>query len=630
VRNSPPARIAVVEDEFVVALDMQRVIERAGHIIAGVFSSAEDLLARFAEVAPDLVLMDIKLKGAMDGIEAARTIGELHEVPVVFLTAWADDSTIERALPTGPFGYVTKPFEERDLRSSIELALFRSAMERRLKESEERYRKLFHEGISGNFLAERDGRIVEANQAFIGLLGLSAADGLPPLPELFPDRAAWDAFSAALDESASLSGAEISLRRSDGREALVIANVSLGSSGRIQGALSDATERKELEERLGASQKMEAIGRLAGGIAHDFNNILTAIMGYANLLSVDAPPDPVIAEDIEGIKKASARAANLTKQLLAFSRRQAFAPKVLDLGSLVADMEKMLVRLLTPETRLSVSRVPGELLVVADSSQIEQILINLVVNARDAMPGGGVIDLALRRERIESSRRVGLDTLARGDYLILEVRDDGMGIDPAIQGRIFEPFFTTKGRDKGTGLGLAMVYGIAKQAGGAVSLVSALGKGACFSVWIPAARATQAQEPQPLEGQGCHDHRRATILLVEDDAEIRGLALRFLERAGHTLLAAASPGEALLIAESYGRTIDLLLTDIVMPLMDGVSLSRRIRRILPKAKFLFITGNPERAAEREGSSLLLKPFSEEGLLAAVDAALGPVSTGPRE
>jgi two-component system, cell cycle sensor histidine kinase and response regulator CckA len=621
------ARIAIVEDEYIVALDIKGFLERGGYSVAGMFSSGDELLERFDEIKPDLVLMDIKIRGARDGVETAQLVHESHRTPVVLLTAFADDETIARAKITQPFGYIIKPFEERELKTAIEIALYRAGMERLLMESEERYRNLFHEGISGNFLSDAEGRVIEANRAFRTLAGIGPEDPLPRLADIVPDPQVLDAFMGTVSSGGRLELQELPIRSLAGKDLVVLANAALirdsegGVSG-MRGELVDNTERRRLEERLFQAQKMEDAGRLAGGIAHDFNNILTAILGYSNLLADELPSGGAAREDIEGIRKAAARASNLTRQLLAFSSRQPFSPKSLDLNAAVLDAERLLRRILPEDAVLSLSLCPGAASVVADPAQIEQVLLNLALNSRDAMPTGGELRIATSIERIDEPRAVGLDSLASGTYVLLVVSDTGMGIAPENLDRIFEPFFTTKPKDRGTGLGLSSVYGIARQLRGAVGVVSSPGKGAAFSVWIPFEAAKKPGEAETEAESDWPDMPGANILFVDDDEAVRALASRLLAKGGHRVLVAANAGEALLIAESCGGSIELLVTDTVMPFMDGPSLARRLRQTLPQVGVLFISGHPGKGADPElHGRFLPKPFNEAELARAVSEAL---------
>jgi two-component system cell cycle sensor histidine kinase/response regulator CckA len=619
--------IAIVEDEYIVALDIKSFLERTGYSIAGMFSAGDELLERIGEIKPDLILMDIKIRGKLDGVETARLVHERYGIPVVLLTAFADDETIARAKITQPFGYIIKPFEERELKISIEIALYRAVMERRLTESEARYRNLFHEGISGNFLADPDGQVIEANPAFRALIGLRPDERLPRLDAFVADPTALAAFMKTVGTGGRLELAELELRSIDGRELIVLANAAavLDSEGRprgIRGELIDTTERRRLEERLSQAHKMEAAGKLAGGIAHDFNNILTAILGYSNLLADELPPQGAAREDIEGIRKAAGRATNLTRQLLAFSRRQPFSPRPLDLNAAVQDAERLLRRILPEDVILSLTLSRAAASVVADPAQIEQVLLNLAFNARDAMPSGGELRISTRVAAVEEPRVVGLDSLAPGSYVVLCVDDTGTGIEPEILDKVFEPFFTTKPRERGTGLGLSSVYGIARQLGGAVEVSSEPGRGASFSVWIPYVSGQAASDESRTEESPWPDIASATILFVDDDEAVRALASRLLAKGGHRVLLAANAGEALLIAESYGPSIDLLVTDTVMPLMDGHSLAKRVRSLLPSVGLLFISGHPGKGNDPdEAGRFLAKPFSESDLARAVSRAL---------
>ncbi len=621
-------RIAIVEDENIVALDIKSFLERSGYSVAGMFSSGEELIKRFEELKPDLVLMDIKIRGALDGVETARLVHERYRAPVVLLTAFADDDTIARAKITQPFGYIIKPFEERELKTAIEIALYRAGMERLLMASEERYRNLFQEGISGNFLADGRGLVVEANPAFRSLVGIGPDDDLPLLEAIIPDRSALAAFMETVASGRRLELEELPLRSVDGRDLVVLANAAstFDAEGRVaglRGELIDTTERRRLEERLSQAQRMEDAGKLAGGIAHDFNNILTAILGYSNLLADELPAEGSARDDVEGIRKAAGRASNLTRQLLAFSRRQPFSPRSLDLNVAVQDLERLLRRILPEDVLLSLTLSRRPAFVIADPAQVEQILLNLALNARDAMPAGGELRISISVEAIETPRAIGLETLASGAYVLLGVEDTGTGIAKEILDKIFEPFFTTKPKDRGTGLGLSTVYGIARQLGGAVGVDSRPGRGASFTVWIPNATVAEPGEVQSPAESPWPDMPGATILFVDDDDAVRALASRLLAKGGHRVLVAANAGEALLIAESSGPSIDLVVTDTVMPFMDGPSLARRLRSMLPSVGLLFISGHPGKGGDGE-TPFLAKPFTEQELARAISSVLARV------
>jgi len=386
----------------------------------------------------------------------------------------------------------------------------------------------------------------------------------------------------------------------------------------------DMAARKRLESQLLQSQKLEAVGRLAGGVAHDFNNLLGVIMGHAELLLPAVSGEQ--REEIEQILEAAQRAARLTRQLLAFSRRQIVDPRVLDLNALVAEMERMLRRLLGEDVELVIERGSPAAPVKADRGQLEQVLMNLVVNARDAMPTGGRLSIATSEIEIDetpSLAGVG-EELAPGRYVLLTVRDTGSGIEESLLENVFEPFFTTKQHGKGTGLGLAMVYGIVKQAGGQISLTSEVDRGTEFRVYLPFVDETPAPPgpPRQAEPRG----RGETVLLVEDERPLLGLVRRILEGHGYRVLEAAGAPEALECSRAHGGEIDLLVTDVVMPEMNGRALAESLAANRPALKVLYISGYTDEAIAHRGvlapgTRFLSKPFTAKDLLAQVRQAL---------
>jgi nitrogen-specific signal transduction histidine kinase/ActR/RegA family two-component response regulator len=374
-----------------------------------------------------------------------------------------------------------------------------------------------------------------------------------------------------------------------------------------------------LEAQLRQAQKMEAIGRLAGGIAHDFNNLLVVISGYSDLLltSLDAG-DPVSKEDVEQILHAGERAATLTRQLLAFSRKQVLQPQILNLNSVMTNIETMLQRLIGEDIRLDILLAPNLAPVTADPGQVEQIIVNLAVNARDAMPRGGQLTLATANVELDQEyarHHVGVQA---GRYVLLRVSDTGTGMDADTQARIFEPFFTTKPQGKGTGLGLATVFGIVQQSGGHIAVVSAVGQGTSFTIYLP--QATQPLDESTPFWLPAHSALRGaeTILVVEDDPGVRGATRRFLEGYGYTVLEASHGQEALRIFQAHHEPIDLLIADVVMPGMSGRELGERVASLRPALPVLYVSGYTDSAIIRHGLAeatitLLQKPFTAEAL-----------------
>ncbi len=435
---------------------------------------------------------------------------------------------------------------------------------------------------------------------------------------------------------------ELHRRRADGSPIVVSVSTSplRGPDGTIYGIMSilmDVTERKAaeetrerlamVEEKLRQSQKMEAVGRLAGGVAHDFNNLLTAISGYSELLLHRLPEYSTLRRDVEEIRKAGDRAATLTRQLLAFSRRQILQPKVLDLNAVVGGMERMLRRLIGEDIELSADLSPSLSPVKADPGQIEQVIVNLAVNARDAMPGGGRIRIATSDAELSPAYAVAHPGVVPGPHVLLSVADTGHGMSEETRAHLFEPFFTTKEKGKGTGLGLATVYGIVQQSGGHIRVTSVPGGGATFFIYLPRIESGEGDLPGgqhlslPRPSPGTE-----TILLAEDEEVVRRLAREILSENGYKVLEAGNGREALLISEAHRGEIHLLLTDVVMPTMSGRELTDRIRPLRPDLRIMYMSGYTDDAILRHGVlengiPFLQKPFTPEELARKVREVL---------
>ncbi|MGA9248847.1 MAG: ATP-binding protein, partial [Candidatus Acidiferrales bacterium] len=394
----------------------------------------------------------------------------------------------------------------------------------------------------------------------------------------------------------------------------------------------DVTEKRLLERQLRMAQKMEAVGRLSGGIAHDFNNLLGVIIGYSAVLKRTLPPGTPFVEHAEEIEKAGQRAAALTRQLLAFSRQQVLAPAVIDLNSLISEMEKMLPRLIGENIEINLSLDPAIGRVKADHGQVEQVIMNLVVNARDAMPQGGKVVIATSNVTLDELYTRHHPGSKIGDYVMLSVTDNGTGIDSETLGHIFEPFFTTKEQGKGTGLGLATVYGVVKQSGGYVWVQSALEKGSSFEIYLP--RIEEAVSIVPAVAPIVEAfHGAETILLVEDAAALRKLTRMLLTQHGYHVLSAANGVEALQKAQQKPERIDLLLTDVIMPGLNGRALAERLATLQPGLKVLYMSGYTDDAIVNHGvlgagNTLLHKPFSEENLIRKVREVLDADPAAP--
>jgi two-component system cell cycle sensor histidine kinase/response regulator CckA len=403
-----------------------------------------------------------------------------------------------------------------------------------------------------------------------------------------------------------------------------------GRTVKTYGANQDITERKSLEEQLLQSQKMEAVGRLAGGIAHDFNNLLTTIIGNADLSLMTLEDKDTLRENLEEIRKAGQRAASLTRQLLAFSRRQLLQPKVLDLNEVVADMEKMLRRLIGEDIDLETVLRPDLGRVKVDPGQIEQVIMNLAVNARDAMPQGGKLTIETANVDLDEGYAHKRPVTKPGPYVMLAISDTGVGMDKEVQSRLFEPFFTTKEKGKGTGLGLATVYGIVKQSGGYIWVYSEPGQGSTFKIYLPRVEE-EAEAVREVQAPSARLSGSETVLVVEDDDMVLGLTRNILRRYGYTVLEARNGEEAMRVASEHQGPIQLMLTDVVMPEMSGRQLAYKLHVERPEMKVLYVSGYTDNAIVHhgildEGIPFLQKPFSPEVLARKVREVLDLPST----
>jgi len=507
---------------------------------------------------------------------------------------------------------------------------------RALKESERRYRQLVDQSPDA-VVVHRDGTIVFANASAARVLRAAGDQPLVGKGILdFVDEGDREQAAkrvAAIAESGLPSKpTELRLRRADGKP--VVAEVSgalvqFDGAPAVQTLARDVSERRLLEDQLTQAQKMEAVGRLAGGVAHDFNNLLTIINTYSDFLLSAMPSDDARRGDVEEIRRAVASAARLTRQMLTFSRRQIVSPTTLDLNEAIAGMAGMLARVLGDHVRVETALQPGPLPLLADAGQLEQVLLNLAVNARDAMPGGGTL-------RIETGQ-VTLDDgfeaqghqriIPAGRYVMLAVSDTGGGMSDEVKSHIFEPFFTTKGAGHGTGLGLATVYGIVKQFGGYIWVYSEPDRGSSFKIYFPLHLAAADVALPGATGEfAIPPQERATLLLVEDDAMVRSAVRRILERSPHDIHEAATPADAIEMFKSQRGRIDLVVTDMMMPQMTGAELIRELRERNPNLRAIIMSGYSEAAASRDwrlppNALFLEKPIAPNKLLRCIAEVL---------
>ncbi len=693
-RSGPRATILAVDDTPESLALLVGILTPAGYQVRPA-DSGELALAAAAANPPDLILLDIRMKG-MDGLEVCRRLKarvETRHIPIILISAFAEAREWAEGLQLGAVDYIIKPFQQAELLSRVTThlslsraqdtleqqaaALLRSNEQlqseitmrqsvedelRRSLERAERSRRALLSTLEDQKRAEADrarlalaieqvgeavvvtdaeGTIQYVNPMFETMTGYTRAEAVGRNPRLLKSGAQYIAYYRALWDtitSGRVWRGRIINRKKDGSlysEDMTISPVH-DDAGRIISFvavkrdvtehLHFAEEKVRLEDQLWQAKKVEAIGRLAGGVAHDFNNLTAIVLGYGEMLLGQLRPEDPARKSVEQIIAAGRRSAALTHQLLAFSRRQALQPEALDLNALLRNLEKMLVRLIGEDIELKLMLAADLGRVTADPGQIEQVVTNLVLNARDSMSRGG--KLTVETSDAELDETYGLDhaVVVPGRYVLLAVTDTGCGIDKATMAKLFEPFFTTKEKGKGTGLGLAMVYGIVKQSGGYIWAYSEPGKGSTFKVYLPRTDAEpQAKAPDVVGETPRGGGER--ILLVEDEASLLELSTIVLSGLGYRVSAAESGPKALLMVEQQRLEPDLVVTDIVMPGMSGTELAELLRRDRPDLKVLYMSGYPDDAIARHGvldpgMPFIQKPFTGHALAVKVREVLG--------
>jgi PAS domain S-box-containing protein len=653
------ARVLIVDDHESNRYLLRALLEGHGHAVDVARHGAEALV-RARQRPPDLVISDL-LMPVLDGyslLRQWRTDDRLKGLPFIVYTATYTEPRDERlAMAFGCDAFVVKPCEPEALMARVEAVLaagvaavpaagpdaptllqeYNEVLVRKLEQkaleaeaSAQRFRETFEQIAVGLAHVDAAGRFVWVNAKLCEMTGYSR-DELCRLTfqQLTAEEFRGSGDAARLEILAgerALYSAEKRYRRRDGsyfwgNVLTTLARDAARETPYFVSVILDITERKRLEDQLRQAQKMEAVGRLAGGVAHDFNNLLTIISGYSDML-LTVPLGDADREAVNAIRDASDRAAALTRQLLGFSRQTILQPKVVDLNALVADMGKMLRRLIGADVQLTIQPGAGVRAVCVDPSLMDQVIVNLAVNARDAMPEGG--SLRIETANVMLSEAYAAAHLCQpGPHVRLTMTDTGSGMTPDVRARIFEPFFTTKEVSKGTGLGLSMVFGAVQQSHGAIEVESEPGRGTTFRIFLPAleARPDQAGEVARPDSRGAE-----VVLLVEDEGGVRELAARSLRSRGYTVLTAADGVEALRVGEERNGGIDLLLTDVVMPRLGGPELVQAMRGRWPGLKVLLVSGYADGAVMRfgtdtAGAAFLQKPYTPHGLAQKVREVL---------
>jgi len=647
-----PLNILLVEDSEDDALLLLRELRQRGY--APTFERVEtapSMRAALQNEEWDIILSDWSLPNfsAPAALDLLKEKG--LDIPFIIVSGSIGEETAVDAMRAGADDFVLKdklarltPAIARELREmatrkQADVALRRS--ERRLKTSEARFRALIEKSADLILLTTADGLTTYISPAVESTLGYSSDHlvGQSAMVFCHPDdrNNIANVLKRLVNVPSEILSVEFRAIHSDGTTRwLEATGRNMLADPAVDGIVCnvrDVTERKEAEEslrkteeQLRQAQKMEAIGNLASGVAHDFNNLLSVILGYSNMLAQDMTPSDPRRTDLKEIESAGKRAVDLTRQLLAFSRQQILQPKIASLNDILAGMERMLRRLIGEDIELTVVLASALGKTKVDPGQIEQIVMNLAVNARDAMPQGGKLTLETANVELDAGYAENHVGALAGPHVMLAVTDTGVGMDKATQARMFEPFFTTKEKGKGTGLGLSTVFGIVQQSDGTVWAYSEPGKGTTFKVYFPRADPSLTTEHDSRPPAGGPLTGTETILLVEDEESVRVLTRTILRRFGYHVIEAQSGGDALLVCEQHTATIHLLLTDVIMPRMSGRQLSERLRAIRPEMKVLYMSGYTDNTIVHHGvldsdASFLQKPITPEALARKVREVL---------
>jgi len=625
-------KILVCDDEKRVRDSLTGLLQDHGYEVVST-SGGKECLHAVSSQRFDLVIMDIIMPD-LDGVEVLQRIrGWYKDLEVIMITGYADKEKATSAFRLKAYDFIEKPFESKDLLNTVANCLKQVDLKREIEKktqdfdaSEEKYRSMMESIKDLVYICSQDYRVEYMNPAMIERIGRDAKGEkcFKAIHDL-EGKCPW-CLNHKTSQGKSFEQNIISPKDNRSYHVSHFPNVNRDGTFSKVTVFRDTTELKKIEAQLIQSQKMEAIGTLAGGVAHDFNNLLTSILGYSDLIKAGLDKDNLFYEYTEEIIRAGNRAASLTRQLLAFSRKQILQPVVLSLNTVTENIDKMLRRLIGEDVELQTLLESDLGKVTADPGQIEQVLMNLAVNARDAMPRGGKLTIETTNVDLNEDyfEKHGVEVVP-GPYVMLAVSDTGCGMDQETQSRIFEPFFTTKEIGKGTGLGLSTVYGIVKQSSGYIWTYSEPGEGTTFKVYLPRVEGDvvlEKKEPTPVvELDGSE-----TVLIVEDDDKLRKLARNTLQHYGYRVLEAENGEAALRVSKEHEGTIHLMITDVVMPKMDGREAAERLQPLYPKMKVIYMSGYTDNSIAhygvlKAGLNFLEKPFTPERLMLKVRGVL---------
>jgi len=655
-------KVLIIDDDVGICETLADIFQEKGYSVttAGTGSEAID---RAGQTAFDVALIDISLPDTQ-GVDLLVPLKEIEpDLVVIMITADASMKNVVRALNEGASAYITKPLNMDEVLAKVREALEkrhlvienkrllheiqqelseRKQAEEALHAEKEKFRFLVEESPLGVSLIGKDGDYKYVSPKFVDMFGYVLEEvptGREWFRKVYPDKKyrkqVISTWITAIEETKVGQAKTLiyTVRCKDGSKKVIKFLPVKIAGGDYLVIYEDITEQKKLEAKLIQSQKMEAVGRLAGGVAHDFNNILTTIIGNTGIMLMHNYKEDHIRECLEEIKDAGMRAAALIRQLLAFSRKQTLRLEYLNLNEVTADMNKMIKRLIGEEVKVRTLFESDLLQVKADRSKLEQIIMNLAVNAKDAMPHGGELTFETKNAYLDESygNEHGVEPKP-GHYVIITVSDTGIGMDKETKSHIFEPFFTSKETGLGTGLGLATVYGIVKQMNGYIWVYSELGQGTTFKIYLPGVKTAAAPAQKKITSLERFIGSE-TVLLVEDDKLLRNVARKTLKLHGHNVLETENGGDAIKVAEAYEKPIQLIITDVVMPGMNGRELAERIQSIRPEIRVIYMSGYTDNAISHHGVlepgiNFIEKPFTPKSLMRKIREVLDSCPNSP--